>query len=496
MRKTIRAVKLTYSILRRIIVKIARDERKKKIKTKTMRDALYALRTSLNASANQLQDWNPNQVTPCTWSKITCGANNSVISVVLPYLGFSGTMSPRIGELKALTTLDLRGNGITGEIPKEIGNLTSLSMLNLENNQLIGEIPFSIGNLGKLTFLVLSQNNLSGSIPESLASLPSLTDLQIASNNLSGKVPRQLFEVSKYNLSGNHLDCGTTPFPSCESIHAGRKRKPKASMIVGITVSLVVILILGSYLVFIWWKGGKRGLRGDVCVDVSEVETDFLHNDKAKAKRPENRYKVGYKYGKYAPLTIPHREASTLCIIMLIIQTETCLDANKDPPSFEAGSSIIKVRATMEQIKFLDHVPQLTGREPHSAIFVLITIVFSLKAKALTKTTSTRTKAVLQLNLLTTLLPPLRRQRQILPLPFHHELLVILLVPLFQTVNLPLKILYLSTQHADPVILPCLQNAPRQLSSFSLQEQRLGCQPLVLFLQHCHSIPQGRIIIQ
>ncbi|GER42832.1 leucine-rich repeat protein kinase family protein [Striga asiatica] len=241
-------------------------------------DALYALRTSLNASANQLQDWNPNQVTPCTWSKITCGANNSVISVVLPYLGFSGTMSPRIGELKALTTLDLQGNGITGELPKEIGNLTSLSMLNLENNQLIGEIPSSLGNLRKLTFLVLSQNNLSGSIPESLASLPNLTDVQIDSNNLSGKVPEQLFEVSKYkysfefasfSLSGNHLDCGIKPFPSCESIHAGRKRKPKINMIVGITVSLGVILILGSYLVFIWWKGGKRGLRGDVYVDVS-----------------------------------------------------------------------------------------------------------------------------------------------------------------------------------------------------------------------------------
>ncbi|KAK6118388.1 hypothetical protein DH2020_047805 [Rehmannia glutinosa] len=35
-------------------------------------DALYALRTSLNASSNQLTDWNTDQVFPCTWSKITC----------------------------------------------------------------------------------------------------------------------------------------------------------------------------------------------------------------------------------------------------------------------------------------------------------------------------------------------------------------------------------------------------------------------------------------
>ncbi|CAL5365342.1 unnamed protein product [Camellia sinensis] len=33
-------------------------------------DALYALRKSLNASVDQLKDWNPNQVSPCTWSKV------------------------------------------------------------------------------------------------------------------------------------------------------------------------------------------------------------------------------------------------------------------------------------------------------------------------------------------------------------------------------------------------------------------------------------------
>lgn len=44
-------------------------------------DALYALRSSLNASGNQLTDWNQNQVNPCTWSKVICDNNNNVVTV-------------------------------------------------------------------------------------------------------------------------------------------------------------------------------------------------------------------------------------------------------------------------------------------------------------------------------------------------------------------------------------------------------------------------------
>ena len=44
-------------------------------------DALYALRTSLNASADQLTDWNSNQVDPCTWSNVMCDLTRAVVSV-------------------------------------------------------------------------------------------------------------------------------------------------------------------------------------------------------------------------------------------------------------------------------------------------------------------------------------------------------------------------------------------------------------------------------
>ncbi|KAH1226770.1 putative LRR receptor-like serine/threonine-protein kinase [Glycine max] len=142
-------------------------------------DALYALKVSLNASPNQLTNWNKNLVNPCTWSNVECDQNSNVVRISLEFMGFTGSLTPRIGSLNSLTILSLQGNNITGDIPKEFGNLTSLVRLDLENNKLTGEIPYSLGNLKKLQFLTLSQNNLNGTIPESLASLPSLINVYI-----------------------------------------------------------------------------------------------------------------------------------------------------------------------------------------------------------------------------------------------------------------------------------------------------------------------------
>ncbi|XP_059298679.1 probable LRR receptor-like serine/threonine-protein kinase At5g10290 isoform X2 [Lycium ferocissimum] len=184
-------------------------------------DALFALRKSLNASSDQLADWNQNQVSPCTWSKITCDDKGNVVMVSLSSMGFSGTLTPRIGVLKNVNTFSLQGNGITGKIPKEIGNLTSLTMLDLENNCLSGEIPASLGNLKKLQSLFLSRNNLTGTIPQSLSGLPNLMNLQLGSNGLTGQVPKQLFQVPKYNFTGNRLNCGLNLSHHCESYNGG-----------------------------------------------------------------------------------------------------------------------------------------------------------------------------------------------------------------------------------------------------------------------------------
>lgn len=231
-------------------------------------DALYALRSSLNASDDQLKDWNRNLVNPCTWSKVICDSSSNVTTVTLSNMGFTGTLSPRIGILNKLTTLQLQGNSITGSIPDEFGNLESLTMLDLEDNNLTGEIPASLGNLKELTFLILSQNDLSGSIPESLASLPKLVNLQLASNNLSGNVPQELFKISKYNFTGSRLNCGINFAYSCASENGDSSRKSRTGMIIGIVVAFIFILILGGCFMVFLWRDKHKGYRREVFVDV------------------------------------------------------------------------------------------------------------------------------------------------------------------------------------------------------------------------------------
>ncbi|KAL1107383.1 hypothetical protein V6Z11_D03G039900 [Gossypium hirsutum] len=151
-------------------------------------EALVALKNSLHASADQLRDWSPNLVSPCTWSNVRCDPNNNVISVTLSSMNFSGTLSPKIGVLSNLTSL--------------------LTSLDLESNRLTGEIPSSLGNLKNLQFLTLSKNNLSGTVPQSISGLPKLINLFLDSNDLSGEVPDLLFNIPIYNFAGNRLNCG------------------------------------------------------------------------------------------------------------------------------------------------------------------------------------------------------------------------------------------------------------------------------------------------
>ncbi|XP_047324961.1 probable LRR receptor-like serine/threonine-protein kinase At5g10290 [Impatiens glandulifera] len=230
-------------------------------------DALYALRASLNASADQLTEWNPYQVNPCTWPKVSCD-NNKVVSVSLSSMGFTGFLTPKIAVLQTLRILSLQDNKITGGIPKELENLTSLTMLNLENNRLTGGIPSSLGNLKNLQFLYLNQNNLSGSIPDSLSSIQSLINIQLGSNNLTGQIPASLFRVSQYNFTGNQLNCGTKFTHTCASDTSGSPHKSMVGTIVGILFGIVGLILIGSVMLFMW-KGKHKGYRRDVFVDVA-----------------------------------------------------------------------------------------------------------------------------------------------------------------------------------------------------------------------------------
>ncbi|KAK1267698.1 putative LRR receptor-like serine/threonine-protein kinase [Acorus gramineus] len=232
-------------------------------------DALFAMKTLLKVPDSQLQDWNQNQVDPCTWTSVLCDENKHVTSVTLSSVASSGTLSPKIGVLNYLTVLSLPGNNLTGDIPKEFGNLSSLTQLTLENNNLGGVIPNSLGNLTKLQVLILSQNNLSGSIPESISNISSLNNVQLAFNHLSGQIPDHLFKIAKYNFTGNNLNCDSNISNSCASSisDSGGSNNSKIGIIIGTIGGIIGLFLIGLLAFFL--KGKKKGYRREVFVDVA-----------------------------------------------------------------------------------------------------------------------------------------------------------------------------------------------------------------------------------
>ncbi|KAK3152750.1 hypothetical protein QOZ80_2BG0163040 [Eleusine coracana subsp. coracana] len=232
-------------------------------------DALYDMKQKLNVTGGQLSDWNQNQVNPCTWNSVICDNNNNVVQVTLAARGFSGVLSPRIGELQYLTVLSLAGNRITGGIPEQFGNLSSLTSLDLEGNLLDGQIPASLGQLSKLQLLILSENNFDGQIPDSIANISSLTDIRLAYNNLSGQIPGSLFQVARYNFSGNRLNCGTDfPHPCTSNMsYQSRPHTSKIGLILGIIGGIIgLLIVLALFLIFVARR--KSHLR-EVFVDVA-----------------------------------------------------------------------------------------------------------------------------------------------------------------------------------------------------------------------------------
>ena len=95
------------------------------------------------------------------------------------------------GNGQQVDRIVLGDDNLQGEIPDELGQLTALTRLELDRNQLTGTIPSQLGKLTALTYLSLSYNDLTGTIPSQLGQLTALTKLYLRYNNLTGQVPSE-----------------------------------------------------------------------------------------------------------------------------------------------------------------------------------------------------------------------------------------------------------------------------------------------------------------
>nr|XP_016500428.1 PREDICTED: LRR receptor-like serine/threonine-protein kinase ERL1 [Nicotiana tabacum] len=178
--------------------------------------ALISIKESFSNVANMLLDWDDvHNEDFCSWRGVFCGNfSMSVVALNLSNLNLGGEISPAVGDLKNLQSIDLQGNKLTGQIPDEIGNCISLIFLDLSDNLLFGDIPFSISKLKQLELLNLKNNQLTGPIPSTLTQIPNLKTLDLARNQLIGEIPRLIYwnEVLQYlGLRGNLLTGTLSP---------------------------------------------------------------------------------------------------------------------------------------------------------------------------------------------------------------------------------------------------------------------------------------------
>nr|CAB3452340.1 unnamed protein product [Digitaria exilis] len=113
--------------------------------------ALLAFKVKVSGHSGILDSWNQSS-SYCSWEGITCSQRHQ----------------------QRVVALDLNSKGLTGTISPAIGNLTFLHSLNLSFNSLQGDIPLSIDSLGRLRSLDLTQNMLTGIIPSNISHCTSL----------------------------------------------------------------------------------------------------------------------------------------------------------------------------------------------------------------------------------------------------------------------------------------------------------------------------------
>uniref|UniRef100_A0A0A0KI45 Malectin-like domain-containing protein n=2 Tax=Cucumis sativus TaxID=3659 RepID=A0A0A0KI45_CUCSA len=150
---------------------------------------LERVKSSLN---NPPTDWIGDPCFPqqYRWTGITCseGSRIRVITLNLTNMDLSGSLSPSIANLTALSGIWLGNNSLSGPIP-DLSTLKLLEIVHLEDNNFSGEIPSSLGNLARLQELFLYNNNLTGEVPQSLTNNERL-DLRIfPGNHLLGPPP-------------------------------------------------------------------------------------------------------------------------------------------------------------------------------------------------------------------------------------------------------------------------------------------------------------------
>ncbi|KAL8512489.1 hypothetical protein ACS0TY_018820 [Phlomoides rotata] len=185
----------------------------------TDQSALLSLKAHLALHPHYIiaQNWTHSS-SVCNWIGVTCGSrHHRVVALNISNMGLSGTVSPELGNLSFLVSLDLGYNLFRGILPQELSLLHRLKFISIRNNNFEGEIPSWFGHLPNLEYMSLRNNTFSGFIPNSLSNLSNIYYLSLSFNQLSGSIQSVIFNISTFKaiyLSYNKLS-GSLPIDMC-----------------------------------------------------------------------------------------------------------------------------------------------------------------------------------------------------------------------------------------------------------------------------------------
>ncbi|XP_058226973.1 tyrosine-sulfated glycopeptide receptor 1 [Rhododendron vialii] len=165
----------------------------------------------------------------CSWEGIACDTNGRVTRLWLPFRGLLGTLSPALGNLTALSQLNLSHNSLSGSFPDGFfSSFNGIQIMDLSFNRLVGQLPLSDELPVSMQALNLSSNKLGGTIESSfLQSAMSLASFDTSNNSFNGFLPTSICvtspSVKLLDFSSNYFS-GQIPqgFGGCSQLEVFR----------------------------------------------------------------------------------------------------------------------------------------------------------------------------------------------------------------------------------------------------------------------------------
>ncbi|KAF7082820.1 hypothetical protein CFC21_086668 [Triticum aestivum] len=196
--------------------------------------ALLAFKAQVS-DGDSLASWN-SSVGFCNWEGVTCSHRRPerVVELRLDSKTLAGVLSPAIGNLTFLRTLNLSFNSLHGEIPASIDRLRRLQRLDLGHNSFSGTFPMNLTSCISMTIMALPNNKLGGHIPADLGKkLTSLAVISLRDNHFTGFIPTSLANLSHLQ----YLDLTTNQLVGSIPPELGRFQRMQFFSLVGNNLS-------------------------------------------------------------------------------------------------------------------------------------------------------------------------------------------------------------------------------------------------------------------